>query len=224
MAMADREELIVAARGVLVGPSPLGREDAFLLDHALRTLRNLDVILGFEEVKTLRADRLCLDAAALFHDAARVRLERERRESAVYAAATFSAEDVRGYSAEVAGDVLKDLLDAKQVEHVQNIIRQYQNRATAVGEAMILSDACNLDDMGALGVWRELRRFALEGRSPAEALTSWRRKLDYGYFPARIQETFRFAETRRWAEARFRRVEAFMSEMIRENEAGDPRE
>jgi hypothetical protein len=221
--VANREELTAVARTVLVGPGLLGREDTYLLDHALRALRYADIILTFEQVKPLRIDRQCLDAAVLFHEAARARLERERRESPATAATTLTADEIRGYSAEMAGDALGDLLDAQQIERVQAINRQHQNRTTANSEAMVLSDACNLDDVGAVGVWRELRRFATEGRSVEEALTSWQRKLDYGYFLARIHETFRFAESRRWAEARFKRLEAFMTEMIRENQAADPR-
>ena len=221
--MPEREDIVAAARGLLVGVSPLGREDTFLLDHALRTLRNADAILAFDEVKPLRVDRVCLDAATMFHDAARVRLDRERRESPVYAAATMSTDEVRGYSAELAGDALKDLLSARQVEHAQEIIRQHQNRTTTLAEAMVLSDACNLDDLGVIGQWRDLRRFVLEGRSIEDVLTSWQRKLDYGYYAARIDETFRFAESRRWARARLARLERVMAEMIEENETRDPR-
>ena len=221
--MPDREEIIVAARQMLVGPSPLGREDTFLLDHALRALRNGDVILTFAEVSAQRLDRVCLDAATMFHDAARVRLERERRESPVYAAATMGADEIRDYSAELAGDALRELLSERQVGRTQEIIRQFQNRSTMLPEAMVLSDACNLDDLGVIGLWRDLRRFALEGGSVESALSSWQRKLEYGFYTARLHETFRFGETRRWAEARLKRLERFMAEMVRENQAEDPR-
>ena len=68
---------------------------------------------------------------------------------------------------------------------------------------------------------RELRRFAMEGRGVEDVLTSWQRKLDYGYFAARIDDTFRFAESRRWAEGRVKRLEQLMNDMITENQAGD---
>jgi len=222
--MPEREELIAAARQLLVGPSPLGREDTFLLDHALRTLRNIDAILGFEELKPLRVDRTCLEAAGLFHDAARVRLERERRESPVYAAATMSADEICDYSAELAGDALRELLNDRQISRTQEVIRQFQNRASTLTEAMVLSDACNLDDLGVIGLWRDLRRAALEGRGVEEALAGWQHKLDYGFYAARLHETFRFTESRQWAEARLKRLERFMAEMARENQAGDPRQ
>jgi hypothetical protein len=219
----DREDIVTAARSLLVGPSPLGREDTHLLDHALRMLRIADVILTFDDVQSLRVDRTCLDAAILFHNAARVRLDRERRESPVYAAATMSTDDIRGYSAEIAGDALGGILTDKQVDHTQNIIRQHQNRATTLPEAMILSDASNLDDLGVIGIWRETRRFAIEGRSVGDVLASWQRKLDYGYYSARIDETFRFRQSRDWARARLERLKRFMQAMIEENVAEDSR-
>lgn len=221
--MSERKDIVEAARGLLVGQSPLGREDTHLLDHALRMLRLADVIVTFDEVRPLLIDRLCLDAAILFHEAAQVRLDRERRESPIYAAATMSTDEIRGYSAELAGDALGGLLATKQVDHVQEIIRQYQSRTTSLPEAMVLSDAASLDDLGVIGMWRETRRFALEGRSIADVLASWQRKMDYGYYAARIDETFRFDGSRRWARARLARLEAFVGEMIKENLAEDRR-
>jgi HD superfamily phosphodiesterase len=219
--MSERDDIIAAARDLLVGASPLGRHDSALLDHALRTLRLADAIGRFQEVRPLRVDRTCLDAAVMFHDAARVRLDRERRESPVYAAAAMSTDEIRGYSAELAGDALGQLLSHRQIEHTQAIIRQFQLRDTDLAEAMILSDACNLDDLGVIGLWREARRFAIEGRSVADVLASWQRKLDYGYYAARIEETFRFAESRRWAADRLARLERTMKDMIAENEVTD---
>jgi HD superfamily phosphodiesterase len=222
--VTDRNDIIAAARKVLVGSSPLGREDTHLLDHALRMLRLSDVIVTFDDVRVLRVDRLCLDAGILFHEAAQVRLDRERRESPIYAAATMSTDEIHGYSAELAGDALGELLTHKQIDRTQEIIRQHQSRATLLPEAMIVSDAANLDDLGAIGMWRETRRFALEGRSVTDVLSSWQRKLEYGYYAARLDETFRFESSRRWARARLARLETFMSEMIKENLAEDDRD
>lgn len=220
--MADRDELIEVARGSLVGPSPLGREDLFIMDHALRCLRYADVILNFQQVRQLRVDRTCLDGAILLHDVARVRLERERRQSmASYAAATMSQDDIYDASAEIAGDVLAGLLTERQVEHVQDIIRQQHSRDTNLSEARILSDACNLDDLGIVGLWRDIRRYAAEGRGIDEALTSWQRRVEYGYYQARLEETFKFAETRKWAKRRLSRFTEAMKMMGQEHRAED---
>ncbi len=220
--MADRDELIEIARQVLIGPSPLGREDLFILDHALRCLRYADVIVRFDEVRTLRVDRTCLDAAIMLHDVARVRLERERREwTGNYAAATMSQDDIYEASAEIAGDVLTRHLEPRQVEHTQDIIRQQHSRDAALAEVKILSDACNLDDLGAVGLWRDIRRYAAEGRGIDEALASWQRRQQYGYYQARLDETFRFKATRKWAARRLERLTQLMKTLADEHHATD---
>jgi len=97
--MPEIEPIIDVAREVLVGRSPLGREDTFLFDHSMRVMRVAERLSGCREVRAWRLDRFALSVAALFHQAATVRLEEERRTSTVYAAATMSAEDVKQYSA-----------------------------------------------------------------------------------------------------------------------------
>ena len=159
--MAELEQVAQVAREVLVGASPLGHEDTFLFDHSLRVMRLALKIADLDEVREHRIDRLCLAVAALFHQAATARLDEQRRTSGVYAAATMNAEEVKDYSAELAGDQLKDLLTARQIENVQEVIRQTHNAGTNLIVAIILSDADNLDDIGALGVWRNLRRMLL---------------------------------------------------------------
>ncbi|MGB3087107.1 MAG: HD domain-containing protein, partial [Phycisphaerae bacterium] len=101
--MPDIEPIIKIARDVLVGRSPLGREDTFLLDHSLRVMRVAERLSRAKEVSSQRIDRFALMVAALFHQAATVRLDEERRTSRLYAAATMSAEDIKQYSAELAG-------------------------------------------------------------------------------------------------------------------------
>ncbi|MDP6380915.1 MAG: HD domain-containing protein [Phycisphaerae bacterium] len=93
------DQFIERAREVLIGRSPLGREDTFLFDHSLRVMRLALKTADLEEMSDWRIDRLCLAVAALFHQAATIRLDEERRTTTVYAASTMSAEDVKDYSA-----------------------------------------------------------------------------------------------------------------------------
>jgi len=219
--MAEVEPFVERAREVLVGRSPLGREDTFLFDHSMRVMRLALKIADFEDLSDRRVDRLCLTAAALFHQAATVRLEEERRTSTVYAAATMTAEEVKDYSAELAGDRLKDLLSPRQIDYVQEIIRQTHNAGTELAEAIILSDADNIDDIGALGVWRSLRRMLLEGYGIGEAIASWEHRQQYGYWTARLRDSLRLSGSRRLAEPRLAAARAFMQQLAREHEVKD---
>ncbi len=47
----------------------------------------------------------------------------------------MSADDVREYSAELAGDRLKGKVPARQLEFVQDIIRHAHDAATTISEA-----------------------------------------------------------------------------------------
>jgi len=219
--MPEIEPIIDIARDVLVGRSPLGKEDAFLFDHSLRVMHVADRLATCAETRPWRVDRFALSVAALFHQAAVVRLDEERRTSTVYAAATMSAEDVKQYSAELAGDRLSGRVPDRQLELAQEIIRRAHDATIQLPEARILSDADSLDDIGALGVWRDLRRYILEGRAIDEAVGAWERREQYGYWEARVRDVFNLATARRLAEARLAGARAFMQQLGHERGATD---
>jgi HD superfamily phosphodiesterase len=219
--MPEIEPIIEIARGVLVGRSPLGRDDTFLFDHSLRVMRVAERLAACREVRAWRMDRFALAVAALFHQAATGQLEEERRTSTVYAAATMSAEDVKHYSAELAGDRLRGKVPARRLELVQEIIRRAHDATIDLAEAKVLSDADSLDDMGALGVWRDLRRHVLEGRSVADASRAWEQREQYKYWVTRVRDVFNLATARRLAESRLGAARAFMQQLASERDAAD---
>ncbi len=219
--MPDMEPIIEIARGILVGRSPLGREDTFLFDHSRRVMRVADRLARCEETADWRVDRFALQVAAMFHQAATVRLDEERRTSTVYAAATMSAEDVKEYSAELAGDRLRGLVPTRQLELVQEIIRRTHDSTIEINETKVLSDADSLDDIGALGVWRDLRRYVLDGRAIQEATRAWQRREEYGYWDARVRDVFHLDTARRLAEARLAGARAFMQQLAAERDGAD---
>ena len=86
---------------------------------------------------------------------------------------------------------------------------------------MILSDARNLEDMGAVGLYHEFRKYVIHGKGVAEVLDSWKRKIDYRYWQARLKESFRFESVRRVAQQRHETTEYFMNQLSTENAARD---
>jgi HD superfamily phosphodiesterase len=90
-----------------------------------------------------------------------------------------------------------------------------------LNEAKILSDAQNLDDMGIVGIFSLLRNSSLRGKGPSDVLRSWKKKIDYGYFQARLKESFHFESVKRIAKKRFELTENFMSRLQDECSAKD---
>ncbi len=88
-------------------------------------------------------------------------------------------------------------------------------------EAVVLSDARSLDDMGAVGIFNEFRRCLAHGKGATDALESWKRKVDYRYWQARLKESFRFETARKIAVQRFAATEYFMNQLKIENAAQD---
>jgi len=133
----------------------------------------------------------------------------------------MSAEDVKEYSAELVGDRLKGKLPDRQLELVQEIIRRAHDASTDLAEAKILSDADSLDDIGALGVWRDLRKYVIDGRAIEEAVKAWERREQYGYWETRVRDIFNLTTARRLAESRLGAARAFMQQLGRERDASD---
>jgi hypothetical protein len=83
---------------------------------------------------------------------------------------------------------------------------------------MVLCDARNLDDIGAVGIFNELRRYIIGGKNVSDALKVWKRKKDYQYWQARLKEGFRFESVRKLAEQRLSTAKQFMDQLKLESE------
>ena len=204
--MADLDNFMEIAAELLTADAA----DATRLEHSRRVLRTCEAIVELPELTRRRIDRHCLFVAAIFHEVGAVGGDAGRDEA-----------EVRSRSADRLAAHAAELLTARPLARCQRILRESVHRGTPVIEAQVLSDAINLEDLGALGVWRELARFAAAGRGVAEALISWQRKIEYNYFQARIRETLRFESVRRIAARRLEAVVDFMEQLKREHFAED---
>ena len=198
-----------------------GTADRYLIDRADRLLRYCGHISQLNDVQCFQVDRQCLNIAALFRDSGFARYANEQDRSARIVLADLTDEDLRDFSAQVVQEKLTPLLNPRQMERTCSIILESGNRDTTLIEAMILSDARNLDDVGAVGIFTEFRRYAIHGRGVSEIQASWNRKIEYDYWSARLRESFRFEAVRKLAEQRLKTAEQFMARLDVENRAAD---
>lgn len=211
------------AKQVLTIPTPISSLDNSLWDRAQRLVRNVEHICQLPELGKVspQIDRFCLIAATYFSDAGLARhlgAENTRAKPPVSAA---NSNELLDFCTQIVEEKLKPCINEARVKKINKIITESSDHFTQRVEAMILSDARNLDDMGTVGIFNEFKRYVIGGKSVSDALQIWKRKTDYRYWQARLKESFRFESVRKLAEHRFLAAEYFMNQLKVENTAKD---
>jgi hypothetical protein len=221
--MSEFEIIRQIARQTLSCHTPTDGQDNRLWDRTCRILRNVEQISRLPEParQATGIDRPCLITAGYFSESGSVHLPAGRNVSATSALADTNDADLFAASTRIAAKKLSPVLHDIRIEKVNKIISESANRFTTLIEAMILSDARNLEDMGAIGLIHELRRNMLQGKSVSDLLDGWKCKIEYGYWQARLKESFRFDPVRQIAEQRLAAAAAFMEQVAVENRACD---
>jgi len=205
---------------VLIIPILNGFYDSSLWDRAQRLVRNAEHICRLPELgkAASQIDWFCLITATYFSDAG----------LACHLKAGNSADkfdnnddDTMDCCRKVVEEKLIPVVSRAKIDTINKIIAESHNYTTRMTEAIILSDARNVDDMGAAGVFGELKRYVIAGKGVSDAVNTWKRKVDYGYWQARLKESFRIESVRKLAEKRLLAVDSFMNQLQVENTAGD---
>ena len=221
--MSELDTIHQIVRKTLTIPAPSGGRDDWLWDRTLRILRNIEHICRLPELaeQAISIDRFCLVAAAYFADSGLVHFAGNKKAARPCPLADVTNADLCNFSTQTVSDKLADIITDTRIDKINKIITESFNRFTDVTEAMILSDGRGLEDLGAAGLLGGLRRQLIDGKGVSDILESWKRKIEYGYWQARLEESFRFAAVRAIAEQRFGAVEQFMNQLATENTAGD---
>lgn len=221
--MTEIEEIRKIAQEVLAVQSVTGMRDNWLWDRTQRVVRNVEYICRMSEISesNLAIDRFCLICAAYFSDAGFLHYANSEDITSRVVLADLNVIDLRDFSAQIVGDYLCEVLPEAKIEKVCKIIIESSNKLAEMIEANILSDGRSLDDMGAVGIFNEFRRYIAHGKGVTDAINSWQRKVDYRYWEARLKEGFRFESVRKIADRRFHSAEYFMKQLSMENSGKD---
>ncbi len=224
--MSELDAVRDLAEQALTLRRPTGQFDNSLWDRAQRLVRTVEYICGLEELakKSVQIDRFCLIAATYFNEAGLARHLGTQGQGAEPGNFEANGDELLDFSTKVVEERLADAVERAKIEKINRIITESGRRSAGTMEAMILSDARNLEDMGAAGVLNEFRRFVCTGKSICDVVQSWRKKKDYRYWQARLKEGFRFEQVRKLAEQRLCAVEQFMKQLEVEVEAQDLKE
>ena len=224
--MSELDTVRERAKDALIIPIPKSGSDDFLWDRARRLVRSVEYICRLPELTeaSLSVNRFCLTAATYFSNTGLAHYL--KAEKTAPKPANFNAYDngLLDISTEIVAEKLADVIEKTKIEKINAIIVESGNRLAKRTEAMILSDARNLDDMGAAGIFNEFRRLTCQGKGVYEVLQIWKRKIDYRYWQARLKKSFRFEAVRKLAQRRLAVAEHFMNQLKVEAEALDMQE
>lgn len=222
--MAELEVVRNLAKEALVISTPMSDHDDSLWDRNKRLVRNVELICRLPELERagLQINRFCLMAATYFIDAGLAGCLSSGK--AKPANCNTNSRDLLLLSTKIVDRKLSTVIDKTKINNINTIITESGGNFTQRPEAMILSDARNLDDIGAAGIFNEFRRHVIAGKGVSGVLGSWKKKVDYRYWQSLLKRSFRFEAVRKLAEQRLSVAEHFMNQLRVENAADDMQE
>jgi hypothetical protein len=206
-------------------------DDDSLWYRSQRIGRNVDLICKLPELTKSKGqiDQFCLKVAAYFYNvghAHQLRADRKAKSrlsinNFLTASNPLSPEELLDICLRITDEKLKDVLDKRRLDIISRIITESNGNFARMTEAMILSDAKNLDDMGAAGLFNDFKHHVVSGKSISSVLDNWKRKVDYQYWQGRLKDSFKFESVRRLAAKRLSTAEHFMEMLHLEHAAED---
>lgn len=191
----------------------------WLWDRCRRIVRNCELICQLDEVAqaNLPIEHFCLSAAAYFSDAGFIRFAESGKMANGVVLSEVNVHDLRKFSTQIVSDKLADTAAESKIDKINKIIIESSTSSSKLAEAKILSDGRGLEDMGAVGVFNEFRKYAFHGDGVGDSLIGWKRRVDYKYWQARLDESFSFESVAKIASRRFAAAETFMNQLGDEN-------
>ncbi len=217
----DLEALWRRARADLVIATSRGNPDVFLWEHSSRVAKSAQHIAKLPEVLRQGPDHLAIQAAALYHDAGWVARWRNEEIERTEMLLTPVSEATREQGAVMLERSLSALLPKDSLDRATRAVRVLNNRDLESIEAQVVAEADYLEEFGVLPLWIAVRRGAREGKGVQAVLDTWRRKREYQFWTARLNDSFRFDSTRKLAEERLHRLERLMDELEEQHTGRD---
>jgi HD superfamily phosphodiesterase len=218
--MTCDDAMWASARERLVIAHDHADEELLVWEHTVRVTRSTQRIAQAADVPKTELDATALTAAAIYHDVGWV----EQLRAGAISCSELLAKPISDGQRDLAIDALKadlkGVLSPGSLARAAEAVGNFNRRETELAEAMILGDAHNLDEVGAISLWHTVRRHALDGKGVQAALEMWQRRQEYGFYKARIDE-FRFESVRELARHRLKRLESVMANLAVEHSGQD---
>lgn len=218
----SKSYLTVAMAETLAGDGAKVAED-FVWDHSLRVL-DLAQRICHEHQVDVESETAALTAAAMYHDAAWIALLREGTIPPAKLLSRPSDVGMRKMSANVLRQEVADVMDRRDLELASRYIVELAATRHESPVMQALADAENLEEIGLIGVIRQVRQGLLSGKSARRVLEGWHRQQEYHYWEARIGAGLNYDVSRRLARNRLERMGVFFDLLQQEVELEDLKE
>ena len=219
--MIELEAIRKRARQDLVVATDTGLEDVHLWEHSLRVTEAAQQIARLPEVASGPVDNVVITVAGLYHDAGWVTqvTDGDTTREAIRCKPTSPLQ--RELGATMMEQCLAGMLPGKTLAAASACIRAIGDRDVDILEAQLIAEADNLDAFGALSLWRLARKHVIEGRGLEAAFETWETQERYGYWTARINDSFRFHAVKRIAHQRLKTFARMIGELRSEYHGED---
>jgi hypothetical protein len=126
--------------------------------------------------------------------------------------------------AEQAAEMVVGLLgtnaEESLLDRATQLLHELPQRNPMLDEARLLADAVNLDDFGVIGVLQQLIQLSRGGGGVSQVLEGMEKREQYGYWEARLKDSFHFEPVRQMAKARLahaRQIAALLKQEMGED-------
>jgi HD superfamily phosphodiesterase len=197
----------------LVLTCPEGRRHTMLWDHSSRVCDSALLIASLPEFAREEIDPNRLTVVAFYHDAGwAVQYESGDIDiSAVLGTLTTPIQST--LAASFMLDRLKKLASPQILESAAECIRVLCDHDITQPCAQIVAEADHLDEFSVVTSCSKVFKQMHNGRSVDAVLDTWDNQNSYGFWTAKIKDSFRFESTRQIANARLKVLEQFIEHM-----------
>jgi hypothetical protein len=125
-------------------------------------------------------------------------------------------------AAEMIVTMLGGKVDESLLDRTAQLLHELPQRNPILDEARLLSDAVNLDDFGIGGVLQQLIQLCRSGGGVTQVMDGLEKREQYGYWDARLKDSFHFEPVRQLARARLthaRQLAALLRQEMNEDRA-----
>lgn len=217
----DLEAIRKRAHADLLIPTPRGESDVFLWEHSALVAQTAQHIARLPMIRSQQPNEAVIVAAGLYHGAGWITRFREGAVDRMEILLGPLSEADHEQGAMLMKQSLADLLPKEALDLAVRAIRGTRNRGTELIEAQVVAEADNLQEFGVVSLWPAIRRGAVEGKGVQAVLDTWRRKKEYQFWTARLNDSFRFEPVRELARQRLEKFERLLGELEEQHSAAD---